>query len=414
MPLASATPILQVDGTGILTGVDGLSVDGTSYDVTFAKGSCASVYAACMGFTFTDFTTAQDATDAFANVISPSSYATNLTQIQGCVANANGSCEFLTPYQSFSFGISPNQTQMALVTVADFFNDGSVNTSLNGAVFASQIFSASTSVNYVLWTPSVQPSRCTSSDPNFFHDALPKMPAISGATIGTTFNYNAGINIPASCSLTDIAIAYGYNHFNWRQVVTNWPTCPGGVSVLLDSHRNMLQAPPVFNDPPPGGYLTQSADQPPYYYDEGANQSGPYALSGHEQGNMLTWSDAPYNLCQQFTDQQMSFTTSLVGVYDNETSSPPLATINWTSDAYCLFGCTGSASAQNTSGDEIFSGGITSAYLLDDPTDVPPDVLALLETQPTPIPEPGSLAIICGGLWGMLLMRLKRRQSYKL
>lgn len=49
---ASATAILQVNSAGILTGATGVNVGGTLYDVTFAGGSCNSVFNGCVQSAF--------------------------------------------------------------------------------------------------------------------------------------------------------------------------------------------------------------------------------------------------------------------------------------------------------------------------------------------------------------------------
>jgi PEP-CTERM motif len=58
---ASATPILQVNGSGILTGALNVDVGGTFYDLQFVDGTCASVFSVCDQSHFT-FTNQSDAT----------------------------------------------------------------------------------------------------------------------------------------------------------------------------------------------------------------------------------------------------------------------------------------------------------------------------------------------------------------
>ena len=56
-----ATPILQIDASGQLTGATGVDVDGTFYDVEFKNGTCIDLYNGCdEGSDFT-FRTRQDA-----------------------------------------------------------------------------------------------------------------------------------------------------------------------------------------------------------------------------------------------------------------------------------------------------------------------------------------------------------------
>jgi hypothetical protein len=60
---AGATVILQVNSSGILTGATGVKVGGKLYDVTFADGSCSTVFKGCVQSQFA-FSTLQDASSA--------------------------------------------------------------------------------------------------------------------------------------------------------------------------------------------------------------------------------------------------------------------------------------------------------------------------------------------------------------
>ena len=50
----NATPTLQVNASGILTGAKNVDVGGTLYDVAFTDGTCDSLFSGCTisGFTF--------------------------------------------------------------------------------------------------------------------------------------------------------------------------------------------------------------------------------------------------------------------------------------------------------------------------------------------------------------------------
>lgn len=63
-----------VTSGGILTGVNGINVGGTSYDVTFAQGTCATVYGACKisNFPFQTALLADDAITALFDDINAS------------------------------------------------------------------------------------------------------------------------------------------------------------------------------------------------------------------------------------------------------------------------------------------------------------------------------------------------------
>jgi PEP-CTERM motif len=65
---ANASPVLQIDGSGILTGVHDVLVGSTLYDATFADGTCAAVFGVCDAAHFT-FTTPADALSASAALL---------------------------------------------------------------------------------------------------------------------------------------------------------------------------------------------------------------------------------------------------------------------------------------------------------------------------------------------------------
>jgi hypothetical protein len=58
---AHATPVLQMDVNGKLTGATGVDVDGTLYDVQFLDGSCISLFSGCPLFTEFTFNTVPSA-----------------------------------------------------------------------------------------------------------------------------------------------------------------------------------------------------------------------------------------------------------------------------------------------------------------------------------------------------------------
>lgn len=103
--VALATPVLQVNGSGILTGVNNVLVDGSNYDVTFAEGTCASVFGVCDAAHFA-FTTHTASTDASAALLSAIDAPTDFdeSKIFGCAPAAG--CTTRTPFGINVF--SPN------------------------------------------------------------------------------------------------------------------------------------------------------------------------------------------------------------------------------------------------------------------------------------------------------------------
>ena len=63
---AQASVVLNVNGSGILTGAHNVDVNGTLYDVTFADGTCASLFGGCTDASNFAFTTDADARAAAA------------------------------------------------------------------------------------------------------------------------------------------------------------------------------------------------------------------------------------------------------------------------------------------------------------------------------------------------------------
>lgn len=251
----------------------------------------------------------------------------------------------------------------------------------------------------VIASNAALPPNCTSADPNYFS----KIGSFSagGASVGGNFNFNLGVR--SGCTLPQIAQSYGYDHFNFIQIATSYPRCPLGP--FPSGSIIPVGAPPAFIDPPIGGYFKQPGDNYPYYYGEpGTNDA--YPLSAQVNGNFLQWTDEPIDRCA-VNGAEMRFTTSLVGVYANETHSNPLETWTWGSNASCdgYANCGDAFLAGKNSGID-FTGGITYFAVLDDPLAVPSSALPFLLAND--VPEPLTLSLFAAGLGGIFLARRKR------
>jgi len=69
---AQASPILIVNGSGILTGATGVNVGGTLYDVEFVDGTCVALFTGCdspSDFTFTTAAAADVASQALLDQV---------------------------------------------------------------------------------------------------------------------------------------------------------------------------------------------------------------------------------------------------------------------------------------------------------------------------------------------------------
>lgn len=93
-----AAPVGVLDGAGIYTGINGLDVNGTLYNVAFREGTQASVFGGVLNFS-SDSTAAAAATALYSAL---PSFFSNLdaapTLMFGCQDNGIVSCEILTPY----------------------------------------------------------------------------------------------------------------------------------------------------------------------------------------------------------------------------------------------------------------------------------------------------------------------------
>lgn len=102
-PPASAAPLLVFDG-GKITGVKGVNVFGTLYDVTFVDGTCAQVFSGCDELSDFDFPVL-DPLDLSTAIHAASQTLIEFNQLApdllfGC--SDPRVCQFLVPYGLFS------------------------------------------------------------------------------------------------------------------------------------------------------------------------------------------------------------------------------------------------------------------------------------------------------------------------
>jgi len=110
--------ILNVDDTGTLTGVSGLDVEGTSYNVEFVDGTCTDLFGGCDTSRFA-FSTEADALAAsrtlFDNVLLAEPFVdviltTGAVAVRGC--GQVFACGILTP-----FGVQDDTVDVAFGTL---------------------------------------------------------------------------------------------------------------------------------------------------------------------------------------------------------------------------------------------------------------------------------------------------------
>ena len=112
-----------VSSGGILTGVNGINVGGTSYDVTFAQGTCATVYGACntSNFPFQTASLADAAITAlFSDINASPTYQYNPSHIGLCTANSD--CVIYLPLSDAASTISTDLLEIGLSAFANGTN----------------------------------------------------------------------------------------------------------------------------------------------------------------------------------------------------------------------------------------------------------------------------------------------------
>jgi hypothetical protein len=85
-PALTAAPILQIDGSGLLTGAKNVDVNGTLFDVSLSDGSCVDQFSGCNDTSDFLFSTVADAEAAMLALLAeiPSSFSNDPSTINGC------------------------------------------------------------------------------------------------------------------------------------------------------------------------------------------------------------------------------------------------------------------------------------------------------------------------------------------
>ena len=110
-PAAGTT--LIVNGSGELTGATGVVINGSTYNVTFAEGSCAGLFGGCTtvsDFTFQSLGDAQAAAQALLDQVLIDSgqgqFDTDYSLTFGCGTNNGLACAVLIPYATDGSAVS--------------------------------------------------------------------------------------------------------------------------------------------------------------------------------------------------------------------------------------------------------------------------------------------------------------------
>jgi hypothetical protein len=155
---ASAAPILQVDGTGKLTGAIGVNVNGSLYDVQFVEGKCNDLFSGCdqpSDFVFATQAAADLASTALLNDVFVGIYDSDPTKILGCLSSTL--CNAYTPYLKDGNDV--------LVSVATNF-PSSTDTISHSSLVRNSDLTGDSGGTYAAWSlPVVSHSASVSSVP---------------------------------------------------------------------------------------------------------------------------------------------------------------------------------------------------------------------------------------------------------
>lgn len=154
-----ASPILQIDDTGILTGATGVMVNDVLYDVQFKDGECGSIASLCdhpSSFTFSTSDSAQAASQALLDQVFLGVYDENYKLTNGCqqmLALRTG-CAVLTAYSNrLTSGPHPLLVVLAEAAFNTDFNEIQ-SWSLLGDDSTRTIWDYAT---YAVWTQATVP-----------------------------------------------------------------------------------------------------------------------------------------------------------------------------------------------------------------------------------------------------------------
>jgi hypothetical protein len=130
-----AAPILQLDGTGKLTGAIGIDVNGTLYDVQFLEGKCNDLFSGCdqpSDFAFANQALADLASTALLNEVFIGIYDEDPTDTRGCSSSLL--CNVYTPYLKDGNDVLVSLATNRSLRSVDTISDSSLvrNSDLNG------------------------------------------------------------------------------------------------------------------------------------------------------------------------------------------------------------------------------------------------------------------------------------------
>jgi hypothetical protein len=155
---AHGAPILQVDGTGKLTGATGVDIGGTLYDVEFLDGTCIALFSGCDApgdFTFNHEAGALAAstallTQVFLDVLA-GNFDTNPGLTRGCTPGFPFQCIAITPWAGLAIFIPT-------VIAANLRLESEDTTDIT--VLLTPFFDSTgdSSTTWAIWSPAVQPT----------------------------------------------------------------------------------------------------------------------------------------------------------------------------------------------------------------------------------------------------------------
>ena len=143
-----ANPVLQMSG-GVLTGVQGVVVDGSTYNVMLVEGSCDSVFGGCADsqFAFGTLLQADDASLALEAAILGQVSSFDISDEAGTCVASQYYCFIYTPYTTSGSGAGT----MVLTSLAEFPPCLGCQFVLPYQFLASQDLSTGSASEFAVW-----------------------------------------------------------------------------------------------------------------------------------------------------------------------------------------------------------------------------------------------------------------------
>ncbi len=156
---ANAIPILQVNGSGILTGALGVQVGGSLYNVQFVEGSCNSLFNSCnpTDFDFPSLALADAASSALLTQVFIDSVLGDFDSRPeltfGCSLVLAMVCSASTPYAAVGTNVSLSNARNLANTGLDVVTHPVITADVDSSTQLAAVFA--------VWSPVPEPATIT-------------------------------------------------------------------------------------------------------------------------------------------------------------------------------------------------------------------------------------------------------------